>query len=313
MIGSGLINDCMMLTKHFGLIQALRIRVFPMIWSKVSNKSYARTRNEGIIRLLSYNLRDIISSYSQYGNDIISYAISASSPIWVCWWQGEAKMPPVVAQCYKILKRNLNGHPLNLVTSENFTEFVDLPEIILRKVREGKISITHLSDILRVSLLAKHGGLWIDSTYWCTCPLNIDGNIFYTLKQEEVETGLVSRFRWMGACIGGSNDFYLFRFLRDCLYSYWDRYDCLIDYFLLDYLLEIAFRNYNNIANIVENGPYRCPDLHIMKKIFNHRYNKEYVDKLENENCMFKLSWKESYNSTTEDGSKTIYGYFMSL
>lgn len=37
------------------------------------------------------------------------------------------------------------------------------------------------------------------------------------------------------------------------------------------------------------------------------------MDKLENENCMFKLSWKDSYNSITEHGRATIYSYFMSL
>lgn len=39
-----------------------------------------------------------------------------------------------------------------------------LPNFILKKFENGYISITHLSDIIRVLLLYNYGGLWIDST-----------------------------------------------------------------------------------------------------------------------------------------------------
>lgn len=39
-----------------------------------------------------------------------------------------------------------------------------MPEYIINKQKEGYIDITHFSDILRMMLLTKHGGIWMDST-----------------------------------------------------------------------------------------------------------------------------------------------------
>lgn len=66
-------------------------------------------------------------------------------------------------------------------------------------------------------------------------------------------------------------------------------------------------------AKIGKNFVIRNSRIIITLGFYLERYDKEYVDKLENENCMFKLSWKDSYNSITEDGRATIYSYFMSL
>ena len=39
---------------------------------------------------------------------------------------------------------------------------------IEEKFEKGKIGMAHFSDLLRISLLAKWGGMWIDSTALCT-------------------------------------------------------------------------------------------------------------------------------------------------
>ncbi len=84
--------------------------------------------------------------------------------IWVFWWQGESGMPELVKCCYQQLRTNNNN--VILITQDNINEYVHIPDYIFEKVRAGKISFTHLSDILRVSLLAEYGGLWVDSTCW---------------------------------------------------------------------------------------------------------------------------------------------------
>ena len=43
-------------------------------------------------------------------------------------------------------------------------------------------SITHFSDIIRMALLSKYGGYWIDSTYLVTSPLTKVNTSFFTLK-----------------------------------------------------------------------------------------------------------------------------------
>ena len=41
---------------------------------------------------------------------------------------------------------------------------VNMPDYIIRKQQSGEIDLTHFSDILRMMLLAQHGGIWMDST-----------------------------------------------------------------------------------------------------------------------------------------------------
>jgi len=48
---------------------------------------------------------------------------------------------------------------------------VHIPDWVKAKQEAGIITRTNLSDLLRLSLLAEHGGLWLDSTFYCSGPL----------------------------------------------------------------------------------------------------------------------------------------------
>ncbi|MBQ2600045.1 hypothetical protein II582_01420 [bacterium] len=43
-----------------------------------------------------------------------------------------------------------------MLTQDNYKDYVKLPEFILKKVKEKKITITHLSDIIRMALLKEY-------------------------------------------------------------------------------------------------------------------------------------------------------------
>ena len=77
--------------------------------------------------------------------------------------------------------------------------------------------------------------------------------------------------------------------------------------------MDIAYNEYSDIKRIIDNNPCRCPDLHIMKRIFNMTFQSDTMQQYELDNCMFKLSWKEKYKMLDSDNNKTYYNYFMSL
>ena len=79
--------------------------------------------------------------------------ITATSPIWTCWWQGEEAMPDIVRACYNAMRLHADNHPVILITEKNYKEYVDMPEYIIRKLKDGTIDLTHFSDILRMMLL----------------------------------------------------------------------------------------------------------------------------------------------------------------
>ncbi|WP_407253388.1 capsular polysaccharide synthesis protein [Klebsiella pneumoniae] len=85
--------------------------------------------------------------------------------IWVYWAQGLDNAPPVVQNCVKTLKENSSpDFVVQVVDDFNLVDYIDIPEIINTRLKEGVISRTHFSDIVRFELLKKHGGVWIDST-----------------------------------------------------------------------------------------------------------------------------------------------------
>ena len=88
--------------------------------------------------------------------------------IWICWWQGLKNAPEIVKRCVASIQKNAGNHKVIMITDENYKEFISFPAWIEEKYARGIITKTHLSDLLRISLLAQYGGVWLDSTFFCT-------------------------------------------------------------------------------------------------------------------------------------------------
>ena len=95
--------------------------------------------------------------------------------IWWCWLQGKEQAPPVVQACFASLYRNLvqefngssEGYEVKVVDAENWHKFIELPDYIEKKWEKKQIPPALFSDLLRLQLLIKYGGTWIDSTVLC--------------------------------------------------------------------------------------------------------------------------------------------------
>ena len=93
-------------------------------------------------------------------------------PVWVFWWQGLESAPARVKACVDSIKRNAANRDVIVITKDNVSKYTDLPDYVFRKLAEGKITLTHFSDILRFNLLKLHGGLWMDATLYAVRPLD---------------------------------------------------------------------------------------------------------------------------------------------
>lgn len=309
MIGNGFISDVKFLSINFGILNAFKIRILPVVLSKLTGKSYFFYFNQALSNYLETFLQPIITDFSNKEKKFTNDLITDDLPIWVCWWQGENEMPEIIAKCYEYLQENCNGREVILITENNYKSFVSLPSYIIDKLQSGKISITHFSDILRVSLLAKYGGFWIDAAIWVTQPIVLPKSSLFTLRQNIKSESLVSQYRWVGGCIACGNNNFTFHFLSECLFFYWKQNENLIVYFILDYLIEISYNSYNTAKINFDEQPFTSPDLHIMKSIFNEPYDLTTVDALIKNNPYLSLTWRRSFNKF--DGNvMTIYGYF---
>jgi len=92
--------------------------------------------------------------------------IDENSPIWMMWYQGIKNAPPIVLSCIQSIILNKAKHPLIIISKYNLEKYIKLPSFIKNKFENKSFSITHFSDIIRMALLSKFGGYWIDSTYF---------------------------------------------------------------------------------------------------------------------------------------------------
>lgn len=90
-----------------------------------------------------------------------------SSYVWVSWLQGYEAAPELVRACIDSTRQYSEGLDFVLITLDNYRRYVEIPDYIISKFEQGIISWTFFSDILRLSLLEKYGGLWVDATVFC--------------------------------------------------------------------------------------------------------------------------------------------------
>ena len=282
------------------------------------------------LSILFFQLKDkIVLNYIEkyYGNFILNYKPCNLSPkkqfvkipIWVCWLQGEENAPALVKKCISSIRQHSNGHEVIVLTDDNINEYVDIPEYIIKNVQSGILSRTSYSDIVRSALLASYGGMWIDATFFLTQDLPesyFTYSIFSAAKQPEPKDRrnvCISRYRWTGSFIGASSsNNKLFCFLRDFLYEYEKREVVFIDYLLIDYLIYVAYKNFEEVNSAINAIPDNNLDFgwlfHVMNKPFDEEKAKTMF---EGKTFAYKLSWKMNWKTSIQ-GKETFFGNFIS-
>ena len=121
--------------------------------------------------------------------------------------------------------------PLYKISDEMGMEFATA--YIVRKWKEGVISNTHLSDLLRLELLIRYGGLWIDSTTYMTgtIPAYIDDSNFFVYRNGWMDMEMINMGSWLIFSKYANNIILLET--QGLLYAYWKKYNYIKNYFLM--------------------------------------------------------------------------------
>ena len=59
---------------------------------------------------------------------------------------------------------NRRDYTVIRLDNKNLCEYVSFPEFVTEKLKNGNMSYTHFSDLLRLGLLNLYGGVWLDAT-----------------------------------------------------------------------------------------------------------------------------------------------------
>lgn len=222
--------------------------------------------------------------------------------VWVCWFQGMESAPFVVQKCYESMQRNLKNKEIILLTDDNIKDFVEFPDYIWERYNSGCFTKTHFTDLLRLELLIKYGGYWIDSTVLMTGDIpqyisNSELFLFQNLKPglDGEAVGISSWF------ISASTNNKLLITVRELMYEYWRRNRKLIDYFLIHNFIRMAMEKFPEEEERMVKAPNSTP--HILLLDMFKPFDSFKYEAMKQMTSIHKLAYKRSEEDMSKKGT----------
>lgn len=265
--------------------------------------------NNRILKKLRKKYRLFIKSYLENYKHNSELEKNKSNKVWVCWFQGIENAPKIIRKCYKNLQENLHGKEIILITDENYMNYVNFPDSIQKKIDQGIIPAAHKSDLIRLELLIKYGGTWIDLTVYCSGKnypdyiMNSDLFLFQNLKPG-LDGHCTSVSNWfITACTNNP----ILLLVRSLLFDYWEKNNKLIDYFIFHDFFQLAIEAYPEEWSKVI--PFNNSVPHILLLRLFENYDEDIWNAVIKMSCFHKLTYKFTKEDEMKPG--TFYNYII--
>ncbi|AZO55832.1 MULTISPECIES: capsular polysaccharide synthesis protein [unclassified Mesorhizobium] len=181
--------------------------------------------------------------------------------IWMLWLQGIETAPQIVKACVNSWQRMNPGWTIQILAKGNLADFLpDLsdPNSILSR----PLSDAAYSDIVRIELLCRYGGVWVDATCYCLQPLDewldsVMSEGFFAFERPAPSRMLSSWF------LAASQSSYLIYEWRRLVHQHWQNRADDPDYFWFHHLFGQAYQNsrkfrvlWDQVPKISAGGPH---------------------------------------------------------
>jgi hypothetical protein len=246
-------------------------------------------------------------------NDGHVYTNERSDYVWSMWWQND--IPEIIQICLDSIKKFYPN--LIIITKDNVSEYIDIPDYILQKLDSNIIAFPQFSDYIRVCLLDKYGGMWLDSSLlmFNEIPKFITKQDFFVL-QDYFKKQMSNFF------ICSTKNNYITRNMRLFLEEYWKKENFAIDYFMFHkyFMLSAKYdpefkKIYDNIipdqnayvkylsANLHLNADRDCWEYLKATRYFS-KVNRKNLKAIENKNSWYWFILNEYKKSETLAGAE---------
>jgi len=185
--------------------------------------------------------------------------------IWFLWLQGIENAPLVVEKCLASWEHYNPDYELIRLDRFNLNQYIELnlSDEVYRNLRPA-----HQADQIRLALLAKYGGVWVDATTYCARPLNGWLDDYLTSGFFAFTATLKKRDRiastWFMAAEAGNP---LVQLWHDAMATYWE---------------ELHTRNKHLLRNVTGKS---------LRKIFNRVAVRKRLEKIFNRSVKTTRYW----------------------
>lgn len=232
--------------------------------------------------------------YKKYSKEIgktqfKKYPENQEECVYICWLQGIENAPDLVQSCYQSMKYHIKDKKIVVITAENYSQYVSLPDFITEKWKKGIISNTHFSDILRLEILIEHGGIWLDSTVYLTdsLPSYITDSELFVYRAGWFDYELVNMGSWL---IRSTPNNIILNETQNLLFKYWKTHNYLCQYFLLHLFFKMVCEKYNEEWS---NVPYfNQIDQHLLAQEINKKFDEKRFNQIKSVTSVHKLTNK---------------------
>ena len=165
-----------------------------------------------------------------------------SNKIFWCWLDGEESAPKLAKACLKSIRKKCKKHEIIVITKNNINHYISFPLYILNKFKNKFISPAHFCDLIRLELLIKYGGTWIDSSVLLTKYdkkfFNSDLFFFHSFKEKWTVGS-----NWF---LTSEKDSPILKTTLDLLYNFWKENDKIYNYFIFHFFFLMSCEKYYN-------------------------------------------------------------------
>ena len=262
--------------------------------------------------ILSYIIKDQMDVIQKWN---INYTVPEEALIpkiiWVMWWTGDYHDNPIVSVCIERIKcfAENYGYDFRFICENNIGGYIDITKIE-ELYRCKKICIQSLADSIRLKLLRKYGGFWMDATLFLTKEaysfLNLVQNNqqFFSIKLKNypkwknVSGGAVASYFW-----ATFRDNPYFCFLDEFYNGFLLKHSFSIDYFMLDYSIRVAYDKIEFARKLIDNLAPSNPDIYFFNRHLFDQYNESVFNSILKSTCIFKMNWRKKISPKDLSGT----------
>ena len=276
-----------------------------ILFFNVSNKNVQnQAYNQLCYNKLEKKFSKVVNSYEGETSTILN-----SNKVWFCWFQGIEEAPSLVKACYESIKKNMPDKEIVLITEKNYNDYVQFPDYIVEKRKKGYIENAHFSDLIRLDLLRRYGGLWIDSTVFVSNKISNsffenDLFVFKDISLYQREEMPIRASNWLIYSKRNNNN--IIGLTEKLVLEYWKKYNYPINYFFFHIFFSIASKKFNEEWLKIPNYSNISP--HILQFELKDEYSSSRFDEIKRMSDFHKLNYRIKSNN-----SNSFYNYIINI